>query len=163
MIRKAIIVALTLCAGVTAYAQFTSHRQWYSYSWRSSSSEVSVAAARGRLVLAHLQYPGPISGRPVLSSVMRQYRGEMHPLRSLLDFEFTWRRPFFGLGSYASVLIMPLWVPLLLFAAYPTIAFIRGPLRRRRRRKRGLCLSCGYDLTGNTSGVCPECAGKVEG
>ena len=25
------------------------------------------------------------------------------------------------------------------------------------RRKRGLCPSCGYDLTGNVSGVCPEC------
>ena len=25
------------------------------------------------------------------------------------------------------------------------------------RNARGLCLACGYDLTGNTSGVCPEC------
>jgi uncharacterized paraquat-inducible protein A len=25
------------------------------------------------------------------------------------------------------------------------------------RRRRGLCVKCGYDLTGNTSGVCPEC------
>jgi hypothetical protein len=25
------------------------------------------------------------------------------------------------------------------------------------RRRRGLCPSCGYDLTGNASGVCPEC------
>ena len=49
------------------------------------------------------------------------------------------------------------------FALLLAIAFIRGPLRRRRRRKRGLCLSCGYNLTGNTSGVCPECAGKVQG
>ena len=39
----------------------------------------------------------------------------------------------------------------------------RGPLRRWRRRKRGLCLHCGYNLTGNTSGVCPECAQKIEG
>ena len=57
----------------------------------------------------------------------------------------------------------PLWGPLLFFAAYPIIAFIRGPLRRRRRRKRGQCVSCGYNLTGNTSGVCPECSLKVEG
>jgi len=49
----------------------------------------------------------------------------------------------------------------LLLLAYPTVACIRGPLRRRHRRKRGLCPSCGYDLTGNTTGVCPECAGKV--
>ncbi len=44
-----------------------------------------------------------------------------------------------------------------LFAIYPTIAFIRGPLRRWRRRRRGLCLKCGYNLEGNVSGVCPEC------
>lgn len=29
--------------------------------------------------------------------------------------------------------------------------------RVRRRVRRGLCPICGYDLTGNTSGVCPEC------
>jgi len=57
----------------------------------------------------------------------------------------------------------PVWVVVLLLAAYPTIAFIRGPLRLRRRRKLGLCLQCGYNLTGNTSGVCPECAMKVKG
>lgn len=28
---------------------------------------------------------------------------------------------------------------------------------RRRLERRGLCRSCGYDLTGNVSGVCPEC------
>ena len=31
-------------------------------------------------------------------------------------------------------------------------------LRRRKRRAAGLqCLSCGYNLAGNASGVCPEC------
>ena len=28
---------------------------------------------------------------------------------------------------------------------------------RTRRRWRGLCSNCGYDLRGNESGVCPEC------
>ena len=28
---------------------------------------------------------------------------------------------------------------------------------RRRRLRRGHCEHCGYDLTGNVSGVCPEC------
>ena len=61
------------------------------------------------------------------------------------------------------LLRFPAWIAILLSATYPIIAFIRGPLRRRRRRKRGQCLSCGYNLTGNTSGVCPECATMVEG
>ena len=29
--------------------------------------------------------------------------------------------------------------------------------RRAIRRVRGLCPECAYDLTGNESGVCPEC------
>jgi len=62
-----------------------------------------------------------------------------------------------------------LWPMLVLFAAYPTITFIRGPLRRWRRRRtrwsrwrKSLCLECGYDLTGNSSGTCPECGTPVE-
>jgi len=49
----------------------------------------------------------------------------------------------------------------ILMAAYPTLAFIRGPVRRHRRRKRGLCVKCAYNLTGNVSGTCPECGTKV--
>jgi hypothetical protein len=57
---------------------------------------------------------------------------------------------------------LPLWMPLLPFAIYPGIAFIRGPVRRYRRRRKGLCTRCGYDLTGNVSGTCPECGTEVK-
>ena len=53
------------------------------------------------------------------------------------------------------------WLLAGLLATYPAIAFIRGPLRRWRRKKRGQCLNCGYDLMGNKSGVCPECGTEV--
>ena len=53
------------------------------------------------------------------------------------------------------------WFLFVLFCTYPTIAFIRGPYRRYRRRKKGLCLKCGYNLTGNVSGVCPECGERI--
>lgn len=59
------------------------------------------------------------------------------------------------------VLRFPLWVPFCLFSGPPAIAFIRGPLRRWRRRRKGYCVKCGYDLTGNVSGVCPECGEAV--
>ena len=29
------------------------------------------------------------------------------------------------------------------------------------RRREGLCVRCGYDLTGNVSGTCPECGTVV--
>ena len=43
------------------------------------------------------------------------------------------------------------------FAAYPVVSLARGPWRRYRRSRRGLCVTCGYNLTGNVSGICPEC------
>jgi hypothetical protein len=35
--------------------------------------------------------------------------------------------------------------------------WLMDPLKADRRRRLGLCVGCGYDLTGNVSGVCPEC------
>ncbi|UCE59327.1 MAG: hypothetical protein JSU63_18025 [Phycisphaerales bacterium] len=58
--------------------------------------------------------------------------------------------------------VIPLWMPFTLFATYPGIALIRGRLRRWQRRRKGLCVSCGYNLTGNESGVCPECGCATE-
>ena len=44
-----------------------------------------------------------------------------------------------------------------IFAALWSLIVLRGPAIRAFRRRRGLCPACGYDLTGNTTGVCPEC------
>jgi len=41
----------------------------------------------------------------------------------------------------------------------------RGVIRRRgvrRRARRGQCLNCGYNLTLNQSGTCPECGSEIE-
>lgn len=64
-------------------------------------------------------------------------------------------------GTHHIAIVLPLWMLFVLFAPWPTIALIRGPVRRWRRRRRGGCLECGYDLTGNESGVSPECGAKV--
>jgi hypothetical protein len=65
-----------------------------------------------------------------------------------------------GYGRFVRV-GFPLWLVFVTLAAVPTIAFIRGPLRQWRRRRRGLCVSCGYNLTGNLSGSCPECGAST--
>lgn len=55
---------------------------------------------------------------------------------------------------------IPLWMPAVLFGA--SFRYVYPPYRRYKRRKRlGLCLTCGYDLTGNESGKCPECGTAV--
>ena len=59
----------------------------------------------------------------------------------------------------------PPWFIVGLLAAYPALTLARASLRRwrGRRRRRGLCAKCSYDLTGNASGVCPECGTPVTG
>ncbi len=55
-----------------------------------------------------------------------------------------------------------LWPFAAVFCVYPAVWVVSGPLRAWRRRRSGLCLNCGYNLTGNTTGVCPECARCVD-
>ena len=67
-----------------------------------------------------------------------------------------WREyslPDFALpAAIAATAALPMW---------QAIRFTARRLARQRRRRVGLCTSCGYDLTGNVSGVCPECGRAV--
>lgn len=48
------------------------------------------------------------------------------------------------------LIVAPMFVPFAMRWAWGRCAF-------RRRRRRGLCTACGYDVRGSPSGVCPEC------
>ena len=58
---------------------------------------------------------------------------------------------------------LPLWLEvsvLLCVVSRDVLRSVRLRIERYRIRRRitcGLCPACGYDLTGNVSGVCPEC------
>lgn len=54
----------------------------------------------------------------------------------------------------------PLW-PALLVTSSLALPKILQLLRTRLRRRRGGCITCGYSLAGNLSGVCPECGAVV--
>ncbi len=57
-------------------------------------------------------------------------------------------------------------IPLYAFATFfavPPLLWFAAILRRASRTRRNLCPACGYNLTGNTSGVCPECGTAVAG
>ena len=52
-----------------------------------------------------------------------------------------------------------LWLPFLLIAL-PTGFLFWSDHRRRMRGGAGCCQKCGYNLTGNTTGKCPECGAE---
>ncbi len=60
-------------------------------------------------------------------------------------------------GQQILLVRVPLWMPYLAFAAYPLAALRHAMRRQRRTVAPTVCTTCGYDLTRNTSGICPEC------
>ena len=52
---------------------------------------------------------------------------------------------------------IPIWMVVSLLFLEPAWAFLRGPARRRRRIRKGECLTCGYPMLGNSAALCPEC------
>ena len=73
----------------------------------------------------------------------------------------TYRAPgfeFVNFGRHKSLRLHPAF--LLPLAALGMVPQILYGVRRRRvahRARNGLCPACGYDLTGNVTGACPEC------
>lgn len=77
---------------------------------------------------------------------------------------FAWNRGTFtvrGRTLGGTSVTFPHLIPLALFSIAPTVAIWRG-CRRYSRDRSNKCSNCGYDLTGNVSGRCPECGREIE-
>lgn len=88
-----------------------------------------------------------------------QWHTSARPSPMLLHVQrlgFGWGWP----GRLSTAVMLPYWLFLIPAAVVPGIQFRRW-YRARTRPRTGCCLACGYDLTGNTSGVCPECGTAI--
>ena len=107
----------------------------------------SVAVADfGDLLMAPVSACLPREGGLILSEPHEDWAAVRN------DWVAAERWPSKYVGTGMTAVTLPLWIPLALLAV-PT-AWLW--LLDRRRPAPGKC-RCGYDLTGNTSGRCPEC------
>ena len=56
-----------------------------------------------------------------------------------------------------TIFLVPYGMLTLLFLIAPLIWLVLWGRAQQRARRVGYCPACGYDLTGNASGMCPEC------
>ncbi|MCH7808076.1 MAG: hypothetical protein IIB60_02525 [Planctomycetes bacterium] len=190
MIRKILIVLLTIAAAATGglWVWMLSQNSFYVEDLLDiPSSDVTIQYTGSCLVFTELvesfAFPDPLGRRSVIQYDTHDWRGsvsEVHAqpasrvpsLGTLVLHDWVLARKAnagkWFVVDYASAkgnprsVMVSAWLFIALFGIYPFVACSHGPLRRWRRRKLGLCLKCGYDLTGNVSGVCSECGTSVE-
>ena len=98
---------------------------------------------------------------PVAPDFPTRYRTLVR--RKILCFNFNRSDAISRFGTHRTTIVdAPTYVLLvlfLIFSTYPTLVFFRGPFRRWRRRRKGRCVACGYDLQGSRR-ICPECGSE---
>lgn len=164
MIRKTIIVLLMLAAVSTALMGLAGF-YGVSLQWLSNGWHWEAMALKGNLV---------IQGQELQEQTLRRFRNHMTSaivMESGQRIRDCWASiggrsshlfPWKGGAPKLVLASIPMYIPFILLAGYPTIAFIRAPWRRYRRRKKGHCIKCAYDLTGNESRTCPECGEVIK-
>ena len=78
-------------------------------------------------------------------------------IATVLTAALLWTQLFW----YSYVVEFTMWIPTVVIM-FAWTRLLLPDYRLYRRRKRGLCVKCGYDLTGNESGVCPECGSSIK-
>jgi hypothetical protein len=166
------VLSLLLCVAVCVLSVrsyrvadvFERSRQFIDYS--------AVELHAGELLWTHRDQTGSIvEDTGVEGWHYRQESPPFPPMSKLLWREdappgwfnfagFLFRRQSDDTEDFATtVAAVPVWPLSLLFAALPAARLYR---RLHRRHPLGLCPRCGYNLTGNVSGVCPECGSPAE-
>lgn len=135
-------VGAGICALLICLSWASAH--WW-LAWINENSTLALEISRGTGVLGY----DPIGQTAQTMPPGWHFQSEYAKYRWW--FRWHWK------SGGPSLIVVPLWVPLLLLAVPTAVLFYRD----RRRIPPGHCRKCGYNLTGNASGVCPECGAKI--
>lgn len=111
---------------------------------------VNVFDAAGQEALGSVVWEGPVAHPEHGFSVHARAR-VVSPLATGGRYGYTVR--------YDSIFVA--WWLIALAFTLPPLGVAAIKRIRRARRRAGLCGKCAYDLTGNVSGICPECGTKI--
>ncbi len=118
---------------------------WYWLGFAFPGTLFGLKATFGTLFIGTWNEPG----LQLLHTDLRVLLGSAPPI---------WSWWHFGWDSSIPAVQCPIWF-LFLLLALPTGYLFWSD--HRKRGKPGHCAACGYDLTGNTSGTCPECGAET--
>jgi len=77
-----------------------------------------------------------------------------------LGFGMAWNKSDPSFANPIYEFVTPFWLLTLILAVLPAIWLLKW--NKRRKLGPNACPACGYDLTGNESGKCPECGASKE-
>ena len=177
MIRRwifniAAAVSLLICLAVIGF-WITTYRRAATVGWgRIHFDRFGISLYRVRFVAGEIHVTdfctdGPTDNR-LTSSIAQSWgqkpaltwsrndRGSFY-LDDFTGFHFFRGRP--ARRDIYSTMDLPCWAAALATAVLPSVWLIF--CRPRVKRRGGYCSTCSYNLTANTSGVCPECGTPV--
>jgi hypothetical protein len=143
-----VISLLALPPSLFLWRQSHTAAEWHRYDLTIYKS-LWIYLKDGRCGLEILTMPTKTGGRSEFHTPMTNY----NPLANRGSFLLTTKKQ----GPYrVTWIVFPLWAPVLCWTMGCAAPLIR-PTRRWYRRRRGLCVECGYNLHANLTGRCPEC------
>jgi len=163
-------VSAVLCAGLCVVAVNT-YRMGSMVGFRYASGAASAQAVGGRLLLLRARnaaawqssFPQGWEHHAISEPEELPFRQDDHFIRQRRWGEFRFVGEHLAGDRYREVEV-PFWFAITLTALLPAAFAYRHARRRQllRRRERGRCIACGYDLRASPD-VCPECGAARSG
>ncbi len=126
--------------------------------WRIEAFDCAVGLGQGGVVLFWATDPGyrfPGPGWFSMNASGPEWFRDFWTARAQ-NLAWCWT-PYISRGWPFGILLVPSWVAAVLFGVPAAYLWWLD----RRRIRPGHCQGCGYNLTGNVSGRCPECGEAV--